>query len=131
MLYTVGLTSIEKDYTMAKPVIYGIKNCNTMKKTFDWFDDNGLEYEFYDYKKQPVDTAVIKRAIKEYGWDKVINTRGMTWRKVDEDTKQAMNDDNAVHLAVEKSSVIKRPLIVAGDDVLLGFDDASLRERFV
>lgn len=114
---------------MADVVIYGIKNCNTMKKTFDWLDKNGVAYTFHDYKKQGIDPGVIKRAIDEYGWDKVINTRGMTWRKTDPVVREGMNDKSALEFAAEKTSAIKRPLVVCGDDILLGFDEDTFAKR--
>jgi len=115
---------------MGKVHIYGIKNCNTMKKTFDWFDENGIEYEFHDYKKGGFDEGIFNKAIKTHGWNAVINTRGMTWRKVEDDVKSSINDNNAVELAACKTSVIKRPMIVTNDDILLGFDVDTLTKTF-
>ncbi len=115
---------------MSDVTIYGIKNCNTMKKTFDWFDDAGIAYDFHDYKKQGIDADVVKRAIDLLGWDMVINTRGMTWRKVDDATKATMNPANALKLAEEKPSVVKRPLVTKGDEIVLGFDEDGYKTKF-
>lgn len=112
---------------MADVTIYGIKNCNTMKKIFGWFDRNDVAYDFHDYKKQGIDEAVIKNAIDSFGWEKVINTRGMTWRKVDQSVKDTMGNEKALGFAAEKPSAIKRPLIVSGKDMIFGFDEDALQ----
>ena len=93
-----------------------------MKKTFQWFAKHGLEYEFIDYKKTDVDMAVIKRAMDQHGWDKVINRKSQTWRTMPEDARSNMNREDAELLADSKPTVIKRPLVDTGDDILLGFD---------
>ena len=69
---------------MSTPVIYGIKNCDTMKKAFKWFESQDIQYDFHDYKKLGVDEDVLVMAIKQCGWDNVINRRGTTWRKLPE-----------------------------------------------
>ena len=115
---------------MAKVTVYGIKNCNTMKKAFDWLDAHDVEYDFHDYKKEGADADVLRRAIAEHGWENVINRRGMTWRKFPETVKNAMNEDSAVDAALEKPSVIKRPLVVSGDGVHLGFDEDDFSRLF-
>lgn len=108
--------------------LYGIKNCNTVKKALDWCTAAGLEYEFLDYKKVAPDEAVLTAAMKEWGWEKVINRAGMTWRKLSDEEKAAVSDDaSAMKLALEKPSVIKRPIVVndAGKPILLGFKEAE------
>ena len=111
--------------------IYGIKNCNSMKKAFDWFDENGISYDFHDYKKQSPDEDVLTKAINAHGWEAVINKKGMTWRKFSDDVKANANADNAVSLALENPSVIKRPLIVSDTDIVLGFDEDTYKEAFL
>lgn len=76
--------------------IYGIKNCDTMKKAFKWLDENDVSYDFHDYKKQGADADVLTRAIAAHGWDSVINKRGTSWRKLDANTQSAMSDESAV-----------------------------------
>ena len=111
---------------MATVKIYGIKNCDTMKKAFTWLDDNGVSYEFHDYKKEGADEAVLKQAIAQHGWDVVINRRGTTWRKLPDDVKEGMDESGAIAAAIDNPSLIKRPLVVKGDEVLVGFD----REKY-
>ena len=102
--------------------IYGIKNCDTIKKTLKWFDDNNIAYDFIDYKKTDVDMGVIKRAMDQHGWDAVINRKSQTWRTITDEAKTNMSREDAEILADSKPSVIKRPMIDTGKDIVLGFD---------
>lgn len=102
--------------------IYGIKNCDTMKKAFRWLDEHQVEYQFHDYKKEGVDAALAATWVAKLGWEAVINKRGTTWRKLTDDVKENMNESNAVALMLEQPSVIKRPLIIKNNDVYLGFN---------
>ena len=102
--------------------IYGIKNCDTMKKAFKWLGDNNVAYEFHDYKKGGFDKDVTLKAIKQHGWDKVLNKRGTPWRQLPDDVKDNMDDKSALLTAFQNPSIIKRPLIVNGNNVILGFD---------
>jgi arsenate reductase len=104
--------------------IYGIKNCNTMKKAFNWLDENGVSYTFHDYKKEGADVAALDKAFAAHGWEAVINRRGTTWRKLDDAVKETMNETQARAQAIKNPSLIKRPLIVANDDIVLGFDES-------
>jgi len=113
---------------MTTPKIYGIKNCDTMKKAFKWLESNNVIYDFHDYKKQGVDENVLSMAIKDHGWEKVINKRGTTWRKLPEDVKNAMDEKSAILHAQENPSLIKRPLLVDGKNSLLGFDENSYKD---
>ena len=111
------------------PVMYGIPNCNTIKKARSWLDEHGVEYVFHDYKKAGADQALLKTWIDKFGWDKVVNTRGMTWRKLDQATRDAMDENTAIEIMMDKPSIIKRPILNTGHDWILGFDeDAYTRE---
>jgi len=101
--------------------IYGIKNCDTMKKAFKWLDANNIEYVFHDYKKQDVDENIIDQAIQEHGWENVINRRGTTWRQLPDGVKESMNDKNALTAAQNNPSIIKRPLLDHKNKTHLGF----------
>ena len=101
--------------------IYGIKNCDTMKKAFNWLDENGIEYNFHDYKKDSPDTAVLEKAIATHGWETVINQRGTTWRKLDDAVKESMDADKAIPLALENPSILKRPLLTHNGTTHIGF----------
>lgn len=103
--------------------LYGIPHCDTVKKARAWLAERGVDYAFHDYKKQGVPQAEAKAWMAHHGWEKLLNRRGPTWRKLDP-TRQAAVTDAASALAVmnEQSSVIKRPVLVRGDTVLVGFD---------
>lgn len=102
--------------------IYGIKNCDTMKKAFRWLDDHNIAYDFHDYKKVGVDDAFLARAINIHGWETIINRKGMTWRQIPEKERESMSREQAELLAHAKPSLIKRPLIDNGDSIIVGFD---------
>ncbi len=110
--------------------IYGIKNCNSMKKVFDWFEAHGIKYEFHDYKKHGIDEKTFGQAIKEHGWETVINRKGMTWRTLPDDIKINMNETGAKKVALENASIVKRPLILHHGKTYLGFDEALYAENF-
>ena len=108
--------------------VYGIKNCSTMKKAFDFIDQAGVAYVFFDYKKQAPTAELLQLWIDQLGLDVVINKRGTTWRKLtDEQKNQAESIDTAIALLQAQPSMIKRPIITdaAGTVVLVGFDEAD------
>ena len=101
--------------------LYGIKNCDTMKKAFAWLDENNIDYVFHDYKKQGADEEILRQAISEHGWENVINRRGTTWRKLPDNIKETMDTEKAIPLALENPSIIKRPLLAHAGKTHLGF----------
>ncbi|MCV2403819.1 ArsC family reductase [Marinomonas sp. C2222] len=111
--------------------IYGIKSCDTMKKAFRWLEENNIEFHFHDYKKVGLDVSTATSWIQELGWENVINKRGTTWRKLDEETKSNMNDELAVETIVAQTSMIKRPLIIAKDKIHLGFKAEDYAKIFL
>jgi arsenate reductase (glutaredoxin) len=110
-------------------IIYGIKNCNTVKSALDWLNKKKITYEFHDYKKAGITPAKLKSWIDQVGWESLVNKRGTTWRQLDEVVQNKVtNEKAAIALMVEKTSVIKRPLIeVDGKVVVLGFDEAEYK----
>ncbi len=105
--------------------IYGIKNCDTMKKAFAWLDAHKIAYEFHDYKKEGANQEIVKKAIDQHGWENVVNRKGTTWRVLPDDIKSAMNDYKALSVALENPSIIKRPLLLHDDAIYLGFDEET------
>ena len=110
--------------------VYGIKNCNTVKTALDWLKKNKVEIEFHDYKAKGISEAKLKQWSKQVGWESLVNTRGTTWRQLDESTRaKVTNEAAAIALMMEKTSVIKRPLIEKDSKVLaLGFDEAVYKK---
>lgn len=103
--------------------IYGIPNCDTVKKARKWLEAANVSYDFHDYKKLGADEAVLRAAIAAHGLDVVLNKRGTTWRKLGA-SKQAKAEsvDGAVVLMLENPSIIKRPIAANGDVLLVGFN---------
>ena len=114
--------------TMMIIKIYGIKNCDTMQKAMRWLDKKGISYDFHNYKKQGVDADILKTAIAQHGWEVVINKRGTTWRQLPDDVKAGMNDAQAVKIATDNPSIIKRPLLSVAGETFLGFNEAEYSE---
>lgn len=102
--------------------VYGIPNCDTVKKARKWLDANRVEYEFHDYKKRGVDSASLKKWCKKLGWEALLNKRGTTFRRLPEASRENLTETKAIKLMQEHTSLIKRPMIVAGQKHLLGFD---------
>ena len=104
--------------------VYGIPNCNTVKKALDWLKQNNLPYEFHDYKKEGVTKEKLKEWCDNFGWETVLNKKGTTWRQLTEEEKCAVkNQRAAIKLMVEKRSMIKRPVIESEGKLLIGFDE--------
>ena len=103
--------------------MYGIPNCDTVKKARAWLDAHSVDYEFHDYKKHGVDAALLAQWMAKAGWEKVLNRQGQTWRKLSDAEKAAVKDDtSAIKLLRDKPSAIKRPAIEVKGQLLLGFD---------
>lgn len=105
--------------------IYGIKNCDTMKRAFAWLKDHHVDYEFFDYKKAGVTEAMLQSWSSQVGWEKLLNTRGTTWRKLDEQDRAAVDERKALRLMQQHPSLIKRPVLAHGKQLLVGFDEAE------
>jgi len=106
---------------MSDATLYGIKNCDTMKKAFNWLEQNKIIYHFHDYKKHAPNIDVLKHAIKQHGWENVINRRGTTWRKIPQEIQTTMTPDIAIKIALENPSILKRPLLINKGESYLGF----------
>jgi arsenate reductase (glutaredoxin) len=105
--------------------IYGIKNCDTMKKAFAWCDEHGVSYTFHDYKKQGVPRDQLVAWCQAVGWKTLVNSKGPTYRKLTPEQQDIQTQSKAVALMMEFSSLIKRPVVVTdGGQLLVGFDPA-------
>jgi Spx/MgsR family transcriptional regulator len=110
--------------------MYGIANCDTIKKAKKWLEANGVEYQFHDYKKAGADTIVLDKAIVQEGIDVIMNKRGTTYRKLSDDEKNAITSETIVNVLSKNTSMIKRPIIVHNDKLIVGFNEAKYREFF-
>lgn len=103
-------------------ILYGIPNCDTVKKARVWLEQNGVDVAFHDYKKQGVEGAMLERWIAAHGWEAVLNRAGTTFRKLPDEARQALDADKAIALMLEQPSMIKRPVLERdGCDSLVGF----------
>jgi arsenate reductase (glutaredoxin) len=101
--------------------IYGIKNCDTMKKARAWLDKAGVTYAFHDYKAAGIDKAHLERWSREVGWETLLNRAGTTFRKLPDKDKEGLTAAKALKLMMEQPSMIKRPVLEAGKALLVGF----------
>lgn len=103
--------------------LYGIPNCDTVRKARKWLDAEAIPYTFHNYKKQGADKAVLAQACEVQGWETVLNRRGNTWRKLDDTTKESVTDTaSAITLMMEQTSLIKRPIITHNGNIEVGFN---------
>ncbi len=101
--------------------IYGIKNCDTMKKARTWLDSHDVAYDFHDYKASGIDKAHLQRWSKAVGWETLLNRAGTTFRKLDDAAKEGLTEVRAIALMLEQPSMIKRPVLEKGSKILVGF----------
>jgi len=106
--------------------VYGIKNCDTVKKARKFLEEAGVDYTFHDYKKDGVDADRLAAFVGEFGWDTVLNRKGTTWRKLDDDVKESVTDaPAAIALMIENPSMIKRPIVEGEAKNFIGFDPVA------
>ncbi len=110
--------------------MYGIKNCDTIKKARTWLEANGVAYDFHDYKTAGINEARLRGWAKELGWDKLLNRAGTTFRKLPEADREGLDADKAVALMLAQPSMIKRPVLDLGDRRLLGFKPEAYAAAF-
>ncbi len=108
--------------------LYGIKNCDTIKKARRYLDANSVDYAFHDYRSDGIDEKLVLSFIKVLGWENVLNKRGTTWRKLDEKTKESTDEGNIAALLCEHPAMIKRPILKVGTKLHLGFSKSTYEE---
>ena len=109
--------------------LYGIPNCDTVKKARTWLDQAGLSYHFHDFKKAGLDKATVAAWLKQVPWETLVNKKGTTWRGLSDEKKASVTDAaSATALMLENTSVIKRPVLCTNNQVLVGFDPARYEE---
>lgn len=101
--------------------LYGIPNCDTMKKARTWLASHGIEYQFHDYKVEGADRAKLAAWAKVVGWETLLNRAGTTFRKLPDEAKENLDERKAIALMLDQPSMIKRPVLVVGKTLLVGF----------
>ena len=104
--------------------LYGIRNCDTVKKARAWLDARGVVYDFHDYKTAGIEEARLRAWAAELGWEKLLNRAGTTFRKLADADKADLDEDRAIALMLAQPSMIRRPVLDLGARRLLGFDAA-------
>jgi len=111
--------------------VYGITNCNTVKKALDWLKANHLEYKFHDFKKLGISPEKLQEWQAKVGYEKFLNKQGLTWKQLDPAVKETIKTaDDAIKLLQQKTSMIKRPVIEDGGFLFFGFDEAVYGDHF-
>jgi Spx/MgsR family transcriptional regulator len=108
-------------------IVYGIPNCNTVKKGRTWLNENGFTPEFYDFKKNGITAEKLREWCDTFGWEKVLNRKGTTWRSLSAEEQQSVTDqESAIQVLLKYTSAIKRPIVeVKGKPVLISFDESD------
>jgi Spx/MgsR family transcriptional regulator len=111
-------------------IIYGISNCDTVKKAKNWLDSHNIDYKFHDFRKDGINRDIITGWLNTVAWDKILNKRSTSWRNLDASTQQAVNATNVVDLLVENPTLIKRPVMDVNDIITVGFNSDTYQGIF-
>ncbi|WP_455205836.1 ArsC family reductase [Kaarinaea lacus] len=110
--------------------LYGISNCDTVKKARKWLDAAGIDYEFHDLRKQGLTQPLLRGWVNSLGWQPLINKRGTTWRKLGDQAKNLETDEQAIALMLDQPTVIKRPVLVHNQSIKVGFNEEEYKALF-
>jgi arsenate reductase len=114
-----------------KKILYGIPNCDTVKKARTWLAEHGQDVEFHDFKKQGLTREILAAWLQQLDWEVLVNRKGLTWRNLSDEQKAAVKDkDSALELMLANPSVIKRPVLDAGGKLTVGFSAAQYQQFF-
>lgn len=102
-------------------IMYGIPNCDTIKKAKNWLTEAKVEFEFHDYRKQGINQELVADFCQRFGWEQVLNKRGTTYRQLSEEQKANLDETTAISLLVEHPAMIKRPILISPSSALIGF----------
>ncbi|SHE85402.1 transcriptional regulator, Spx/MgsR family [Microbulbifer donghaiensis] len=109
-------------------VLYGIKNCDTVKKARKWLEKNGVDYRFHDFREDGMGAVPLEEWINSFGWQEVLNRRSTSWRALADEQKNTMDDKTALATASDTPTLIKRPVTIAGGETRFGFKEAEFAE---
>lgn len=110
--------------------VYGIKNCDTVKKALKWLTDNNIEHKLHDYRVDGLDKAFLQQAEAQFGWENLVNKRSTTWRNLDEQVKKTLDKSIALSVLAENPTLIKRPIILQEGKALIGFNEKEYQAVF-
>ncbi len=110
--------------------MYGIPNCDTIKKARKWLDNHHVDYVFHNYKKEGVDESLLRQWCEQVGWEVLLNKRGTTWRKLPDCEKERLDESKVVALLVSNPSMIKRPVLSIHGNIQVGFSESAYQALF-
>ncbi|WP_439257175.1 ArsC family reductase [Lonepinella sp. BR2271] len=110
--------------------VYGIKNCDTVKKALKWLTDNHIEHQLHDYRVDGLAPDFLVKAESQFGWQNLVNKRSTTWRNLAEDVKKNLDKTTALQVLTEQPTLIKRPIILQDGVALIGFDQTEYQHAF-
>ena len=110
--------------------LYGIKNCDTIKKAKKWLEAQNIEYTFHDYRVDGIDAALLNEFLTTQSWEILLNKRGTTWRQQSDEVKKNIDQNSALKLMLEHPAMIKRPILKTPSSVLVGFKADQYQEFF-
>mgnify|MGYP001595332754 FL=1 len=110
--------------------LYGIKNCDTVKKARRWLEQHSIDYTFHDFREDGLDSAQLEGWLQDLGWETLVNRRSTSWKQLDESARESMNQASAQAAILEQPTLIKRPLLNTGNSLHVGFSEKSYREIF-
>ena len=110
--------------------LYGIKNCDTVKKAQKWLADHNLNPQLHDYRVNGLDPAWLAEMAEKFGWETLVNKKSTTWRGLSDDVKNNLNKETALQVLTENPTLIKRPIVLADNVALIGFNEAEYKQAF-
>ena len=110
--------------------VYGIKNCDTVKKALKWLTDHNIEHKLHDYRVEGLDKSFLQQAEAQFGWENLVNKRSTTWRNLDENVKKTLSKSTVLSVLADNPTLIKRPIILQEGKALIGFDEKEYQAVF-
>jgi Spx/MgsR family transcriptional regulator len=110
--------------------LYGIKNCDTVRKARNWLDQHSIEYSFHDLREDGIEPATVRAWLAELGWETVVNRRSTSWKALDPARRERMDADDALAAILESPTLVKRPLLDTGHELHAGFSPAAYQSLF-
>ena len=107
--------------------LYGIKNCDTVKKARRWLEDHGVDYQFHDFRQDGVDIKLISQWVEKSGWEAIVNKRSTTWRSLSDKDKNIKSNQQAIDLLLINPTLIKRPITQSNKTLLIGFKEEEYK----
>ena len=108
--------------------LYGIKNCDTVKKARRWLDSRHVDYNFHDFREHGLEQSQLESWVKQVGWETLVNRRSTTWRGLSDTEKSTMNEQKAVQTMLAQPTLIKRPVLVMQENVMVGYNEKTYIE---